>query len=63
MHAICYRDKCQGHGCCELNAPEVFQLDDLGYNNCGEFEVPVHLEDAARDGAASCPEGAIKIIE
>ena len=44
-------------------APEVYTLDDNGYLDIEEIEVPAGLEDQARLGAASCPEEAITIVE
>ncbi len=62
MRAICDKSICQGHGRCEAMAPEVYVLDDNGYLAAEEIEVPPGLEDAARLGAASCPEEAITIV-
>jgi ferredoxin len=47
-----------------LNAGEVYDLDDDGYNrdNGRTVEVPNELEDAARRGAESCPDQAIRIM-
>jgi ferredoxin len=56
--------KCTGHARCAALAPDVYQLDDEGYNALqGEVEVPAGLEDQARDGAEGCPERAITIID
>jgi len=56
-------DKCQGHARCSALAPELFELDELGYarqalNGC----VPPELADKAYMARANCPEEAI-IIE
>lgn len=53
---------CSGHGRCAAIAPEVYALDDSGYNRMGEFEVPPELEGRARAGADSCPERVITVI-
>jgi ferredoxin len=42
-------------------APEVYELDDLGYNVTAVKEVPPGLEEQARKGALACPEQAITI--
>ena len=63
LRALCDKSICQGHGRCEAMAPEVYVLDDNGYLEAAEIEVPPGLEDAARLGAASCPEEAITIVE
>ena len=48
--------------CC-FNSPEVFKLDDDGYNRMAPFTVKAGQEDAARRGAMSCPEVAITVVE
>ena len=56
-------EKCQGHALCASQASEVYELDDTGYNSMGSFTVVQGQEEAARRGAAWCPEGAITLIE
>lgn len=55
------RDLCQGHARCCALAPEVYEIDDLGYIATTSREVPVPLEEAARRGAAVCPERVISL--
>jgi ferredoxin len=55
--------KCRGHARCNAVAPEVYTLDDDGYCNISELTVPEGLEQAARNGAANCPERALTITE
>ena len=56
------RELCVGHGRCATVAPEVFTLDDSGYNTIdGDHEVDDALERAARLGALNCPEGCISV--
>jgi ferredoxin len=52
-------DLCCGAGLCAATAPEVFRLDDLGYNGMDGQDVPIGLEELARAGARACPEQAI----
>ena len=56
---------CSGHGRCFVLAPEVYELDDEGYNAArgSVIEVDPEHEDAARLGAENCPEAAISLIE
>ncbi|MCU1593327.1 MAG: ferredoxin [Frankiales bacterium] len=54
-------DSCQGHARCNAVAPEVFELDDLGYVSTASGEIPVALEAQAKKGASACPERALKI--
>jgi len=57
------RSRCQGHARCWAEAPDLYLLDDDGYSAIDDVEVPPRLEDAARRGAAACPERAIAIVE
>jgi ferredoxin len=52
-----------GHAVCAMNAPDLMQLDDLGYNVTGIADVPSGHEEKVRRAAGACPEGAIKILE
>jgi ferredoxin len=56
---------CSGHGRCAKFAPDVYKLDDNGYNtDRGKtLEVAPELEASARKGAKLCPERAITIVE
>lgn len=65
MKVIVDGDVCTGHGRCWTNAPDVYTIDDNGYNCVTgvPIDVPPHLEEAARLGARTCPERAITVIE
>ncbi|HLI54696.1 MAG TPA: ferredoxin [Acidimicrobiales bacterium] len=55
-------EKCQGHNRCYNLAPELFDVDDLGYASArADGTVPPGLEDKARRAAANCPEFAIEV--
>ena len=55
-------DRCVGHGLCYTVAPGVFEDDDEGYGRVrGDGLVPPSHEEAARRGAANCPERAIEL--
>lgn len=56
---------CSGHGRCFILAPEVYRLDDDGYNaDRGQIiDIPLGKEDAADLGLRNCPEAAIKAID
>jgi ferredoxin len=56
-------DACSGHARCHAIAPGLYDIDDEGYSTLGELEVPAGGEQAARDGAAGCPERAITITD
>lgn len=55
--------RCSGHARCAAVAPEVYVLDDDGYNVMGETDIAPALQDLARRGARACPERAIEVIE
>ena len=54
-------DRCQGHNRCHAVAPDLFDIDDLGYATAAPGSVPADLEAAARLAEANCPEHAITI--
>ena len=58
-------DLCSGHGRCAKYAPNVFRLDDDGYNadRGSVIEVPAGEEKDAELGMKSCPERAIEQVE
>ncbi|WP_433754399.1 ferredoxin [Nocardia sp. CA-135398] len=56
--------RCEGHGLCAAQAPEVFSLDDnaeLIYQFDGA-EVPGDLVTATRAAVGSCPVAALREI-
>ena len=56
-------DRCEGHGKCELSAPEVFELrdDDLSYVKVEE--VPEDLREKVDRAIRLCPRQAISWVE
>jgi ferredoxin len=56
---------CSGHGRCYVLAPEVYELDDDGYNahRGSVIDVAPGLEEAALLGLKNCPEAAITVVE
>ncbi|PRY34882.1 ferredoxin [Umezawaea tangerina] len=50
---------CMGHAMCNALAPEVYEVDDAGFNRMGEFELDPAGRGAAERGASACPERAI----
>lgn len=63
MRIVVHHDRCHGHAMCVFTCPEIFELDEFGYNKMEPFEVKPGQEGAAAAGAASCPENAIEIID
>jgi ferredoxin len=56
------RQRCVGHALCASFAPDVYVLDDLGYNVTEAAPIPTAQVSAARRGAEACPERAIRLV-
>jgi len=57
-------DRCQGHNRCYAIAPDLFDVDDLGYaHEVGDGRVAPGGEEQARLAVANCPEHAIELLE
>jgi ferredoxin len=56
---------CTGHGRCYALAPDVYAPDEEGYNNGRDslVDVPEGHEQSAQLGVATCPEGAMTVVE
>jgi ferredoxin len=54
---------CAGNARCAAVAPQLFPLDENGYIQVEEIEVPPGQEQLARRGARACPERIIVIEE
>ena len=63
MKIIVKRPLCSGHARCASVAPELFRLNDDGYIDMDDFEVPPGQEELARRGARACPERALRIAK
>ena len=65
MKVIVDQKVCTGHGRCWTYAPDVYTLDDNGYNAVTGVPIDVapDQEAAARLGARTCPERAITVVE
>jgi ferredoxin len=58
-------ERCEGHGLCEDQAPDVFELDDEGdliYRFEGQ-DVSGELAVSAARGAAACPVAALRVVQ
>jgi ferredoxin len=54
-------DLCQGHGACEGEAPEVFELDAAGKLTVLQEEPPEELREAVLLARKYCPTMAITV--
>ena len=57
------RSACCAYGLCAEICPELYQLDENGIVVLQHEIVPAGLEARAREGAESCPQGAIEVFE
>jgi ferredoxin len=55
--------KCVGHARCANVAPEVYDLNDDGFNVTAEKAVDPSLRPQAQRGMRACPEKIIMIAE
>ena len=62
MKIIADYDRCEGHGLCADQAPDVFDLDDEGdlVHHFEDQDVPTSLEAAAVRAVDSCPVAALR---
>lgn len=61
VRVIVNRNRCMGWGVCYSHAPEVYQPDSEGYCVVVKPLVDASLLERAIQGAASCPERAIRV--
>lgn len=61
MKVIVDFDLCQGHGVCEGEAPEVFELDDGGKLTVLEESPPEAVRGQVEAAVKYCPNMAIKL--
>jgi ferredoxin len=65
MKIILDRDRCMGHGQCELFAPGIFQIgEDDVVEQLREIDPNDRMDiEAVRTAAGNCPERVITIVE
>ena len=55
-------DRCQGHNRCRVLAPELIEIDDLGFAHVKhDGLVPAEFADKARLAVKNCPEFALRL--
>jgi ferredoxin len=56
-------DRCEGHGLCAAQAPEVFELDDDALVHLRVAgDIPAELRDSAARAAGVCPVAALRPV-
>ena len=63
MKAIVDEDSCKGHGICTTLCSEVFALNDYGYAEAVDKEIPEELVEAVQTARDACPEWAITLVD
>ncbi|KQO42228.1 ferredoxin [Aeromicrobium sp. Leaf245] len=63
MRIIADYDRCEGHGLCVDQAPDVFDLDDEGdlVHHFDGTDLPSEQEAAGRRAVDSCPVAALRL--
>lgn len=61
MRVLVQAERCQGHGRCFIECPQVFGSDAEGFATVAIAEPGAELTSAVRRAADSCPERAISI--
>lgn len=55
------RDRCEGHGRCEMMAPEIYRLGDDGELEILLSEVEPNQRPSAEAGVMACPVAALRL--
>ncbi|HMK99961.1 MAG TPA: ferredoxin [Acidimicrobiales bacterium] len=63
MKVIIDRDRCQGHGVCESEAPEVFSVSKQGVLDILDDAPAEDLRGQVEQAVRFCPTGALRIEE
>ena len=63
MKVVVDRDRCQGHGVCESEAPEVFSVSKQGVLDILDDTPPEVLRGQLEQAVRFCPTGALRIEE
>ena len=61
FHVEIDADRCQGHGKCMIESPEVFGEDEQGYPVLVTADVPDQYRAAVERCVLGCPESALRI--
>lgn len=64
MKFVIDADKCEGHNRCYGIAPELIEVDDLGYASAaGDGMIPAEMLEKAQLAVDNCPEYAIAVVD
>jgi ferredoxin len=55
------RQRCQGHGKCMIDCPEVFDTDEQGYATLTQPDFADELVERVQQCVTGCPENALSI--
>ena len=63
LRLVVEAEKCQGHNRCHLIAPELVEIDDLGFAHAaGDGIVAEAHREKARKAVRNCPEFALRLV-
>ncbi|MDX2158814.1 MAG: ferredoxin [Hyphomicrobiaceae bacterium] len=55
-------ERCQGHNRCRMLAPDLIEIDELGFARAkGDGRVPPDQTEIARKAVRNCPEFALRL--
>ena len=57
------REVCMGAGVCEMEAPEVFELDDDGVVQVRQPAGVSPVDTAVETAVRACPSGALELVD
>lgn len=57
------KDRCVGHGICEMKAADVFAVGDDGISQVLFDEIPEDHHETVAQAVASCPSQALRITD
>ena len=63
MRLVVDKDRCQGHGKCYMNQPDLFRPDEEGFATVVREAIDGEQLAGARQAVLSCPEGALDLLE
>ena len=61
FHVVIEPGRCQGHGKCVIECPEVFDTDEQGFVVARAGDISESLRAAVQRCVDDCPEGALGV--
>jgi ferredoxin len=63
VRVIADYERCEGHGMCTFQAPDIFELDDDGglVHHFEGADLPTDQTDSASSAVSACPVAALRL--